>query len=79
MFFIDGKAVSEMDAIGMGGEKGKDGMPLTKSQGTCRNPAFIKLSVEGAPWCGPTSGWEKDMPAEDRLIADYVRVYKGTL
>ena len=79
VFFIDGRAVCEMDAIGMGGVKGKDGTPLTKSQGTCRNPAFIKLSVEGAPWCGPTSGWEKDMPAEDRLIADYVRVYKGTL
>ncbi|MDA3798221.1 MAG: family 16 glycosylhydrolase, partial [Kiritimatiellae bacterium] len=79
VFFIDGIAVSETDAMGLGGTKGKDGTALAKSQGTCRSPAYIKLSIEGAPWCGPSSGWEKDMPAEDKLVADYIRVYKGTL
>jgi lysophospholipase L1-like esterase len=79
VFFIDGKAVCETDAIGLGGTKGKDGTPLTKSQGTCRNPAYIKLSVEAAPWCGPSHLWEKNMPVEDKLVADYIRVYKGTL
>lgn len=79
VFFIDGIAVCETDAMGLGGTKGKEGNPLTKSQGTCRSEAFIKLSIEGAPWCGPTSGWEKEMPAEDKMVVDYVRVYKGTL
>ena len=79
VFFIDGKAVCETDAIGLGGTKGKDGSPLTKSQGTCRNPAYIKLSIEAAPWCGPNSDWEKTLPKEDKMVVDYVRVYKGTL
>jgi lysophospholipase L1-like esterase len=76
VYTIDGLAVAETDAVGLGGAKGKDGSPLAKSQGTCRMPAFIKISVEAAPWCGPTSQWESDLPAEDTLLVDYVRVYQ---
>ncbi|MEO5913631.1 MAG: GDSL-type esterase/lipase family protein [Luteolibacter sp.] len=76
IYTIDGVSVQESDAMGLGAEKGNDGNPLAKSQGTCRNPAFIKVSVEGAPWCGPTGQWESVMPAEDTLLVDYVRLYQ---
>ncbi len=78
VFFIDGVAVCETDAMNLGGS-GKPGEPKSKSRGTCRGEAYIKLSIEGAPWCGPTSNWEKDMPEEDSLQCDYIRVYSGTL
>lgn len=76
VYFIDGTAVAENDAVGLGAAKGKNGSPLAKSQGTCRKPAFIKISVEAAPWCGPTSQWENPLPAEDALLVDYVRLYQ---
>ena len=75
-YAIDGITVAENDAMGLGAAKGKDGTPLAKSQGTCRKPAFIKISVEAAPWCGPTGQWESVLPAEDTLQVDYVRLYQ---
>ncbi len=76
IYTIDGVTILETDALGLGGTKGKDGTPLAKSQGTCRNPAYIKISVEAAPWCGPTGNWENILPAEDSILVDYVRVYQ---
>ena len=64
--------------MGLGGTGTADA-PKTRSQGTCRDEAYIKLSVEAAPWSGPTHLWEKDQPKEDRLECDYIRVYSGTL
>lgn len=78
VYFIDGVAVYETDAVGLGGTGTADA-PKTRSQGTCRDEAYIKLSVEAAPWSGPTHLWEKDQPKEDRLECDYIRVYSGTL
>ena len=49
---------------------------VTVKDGTCRAPAYLKLSVEAAQWCGPTHLWEKDMPEEDVFEIDYVRVYQ---
>jgi len=74
--FLDGMEVGRTDLIGMGkGEEGKQ-----KSQGTCQQPAYIKLSCEAAKWAGVTGGsWEKEMPESDEFIVDYVRVYEGTL
>jgi Lysophospholipase L1 and related esterases len=72
IFYIDGVEVARTDAQGLG--SGKDGKG--KSQGTTRAPAYIKLSVEAAPWCGPSHEWEKDMPEEDLFEVDYVRVYQ---
>ncbi|MEI7730243.1 MAG: glycoside hydrolase family 16 protein [Verrucomicrobiota bacterium] len=79
VYYIDGVAIMETDALGLGAAKGKDGAPLAKSQGTCRKPAFIKISVEAAPWCGPTSQWENFLPPEDTLVVDYVRLYQKKL
>lgn len=72
IFYIDGVEVTRTDAKGFGSsDNGK-----TKSLGTCRAPAYLKLSVEAAPWAGPTHLWEKDMPEEDLFEIDYVRVYQ---
>ena len=76
IYYIDGVVVAETNAMGLGADKGKDGTPLTKSQGPCRKPAFIKISVEAAPWCGPTGQWESYLPPEDVLLVDYVRLYQ---
>ncbi len=71
-YYIDGIAVAEDKAVGTGSNK--DGKK--QSQGTAREPAYIKLSVEAAPWAGPTGGWEKEMPESDDALIDYVRVYQ---
>ncbi len=76
IYTVDGRTVAETDAVGLGAAKAKDGTPLVQSQGTCRQPAYIKISVEAAPWCGPTSLWESRLPAEDVLQVDYVRLYQ---
>ena len=71
IFYINGVEVARTDAMNLGNDANK-----VKSQGTCRKPAYIKLSVEAAPWCGPTHLWEKNMPEEDVFEIDYVRVYQ---
>jgi lysophospholipase L1-like esterase len=76
VYFVDGQPVALTDAQGLGAAKAKDGVPLAKSQGTCRKPAYIKISVEAAPWCGPSSQWESTLPAADDLLVDYVRLYQ---
>lgn len=73
-FCIDGKVVAVTDAIGYGTDKDPK---KTVSKGTSRRPAIAKISVEAAPWAGPTSAWEKEMPKEDVFEVDYIRVYQG--
>lgn len=72
IFYVDGEAVWNTDFVGLGSDK--DGK--RKSQGTCRAPAYIKLSVEAAPWAGPFHLWEPELPEQDDLLVDYVRVYQ---
>lgn len=72
VFTIDGEEVWNTDFVGFGSDK--DGKH--KSQGPCRGPAYIKLSVEAAPWAGPTHLWEKELPEQDDFLVDYVRVYR---
>lgn len=73
--FLDGVEVGRTNMVGFGKEEaGK-----TKSVGTCRQPGYLKLSVEAAPWSGKSHLWEKEMPAADEFLVDYVRVYQGTL
>lgn len=73
--FLDGVEVGRTDMQGLG----KDEPGKTKSQGTCQQPAYVKLTCEAAPWSGLSHLWEKDMPAEDEMVVDYVRVYEGKL
>lgn len=73
--FLDGVEVGRTDMIGLG----KDEPGKTKSQGTCRQPAYVKLSCEAAQWSGLSHLWEKEMPEEDVFLVDYVRVYEGKL
>lgn len=72
IFYVDGQEVWNTDFVGFGAEK--DGR--RKSLGTCREPAYIKMSVEAAPWCGPSHLWEDEMPEHDELLVDYIRVYR---
>lgn len=72
IFYVDGQEVWDTDFVGFGSEK--DGK--RKSLGTCREPAYIKMSVEAAPWCGPSNLWEPEMPESDDLLVDYIRVYQ---
>ena len=53
------------------GDDGKN-----KSAGTLRQPAYVKISVEAAPWCGPDYRWDKEMPEWDSFEVDYVRPYR---
>lgn len=70
-FTIDGQVTCTTDLKGLG----KDGK--VKSQGVPQVPGYIKLSVEAAPWAGPNGGgWEKDMPEEDEVLIDWVRVWQ---
>ena len=71
-FTIDGYVTWKTDMKGLGSDK--DGK--TKSLGTPRTPAYIKLSVEAAPWAGPWWQWEKDMPESDSCEVDWVRVWQ---
>ncbi|MBP5233161.1 MAG: family 16 glycosylhydrolase [Planctomycetes bacterium] len=71
-FTIDGEITWKTDLKGLGEDK--DGK--TKSQGVPAAPAYIKLSVEAAPWAGPWWQWEKEMPAEDEVKVDWVRVWQ---
>ena len=63
------------DAVGLGSSN----PAKLPSAGTLRKPAYIKLSVEAAPWCGPSHLWEKEMPEKDVFEVDYVRVYRKKL
>lgn len=72
IFTVDGQITWKTDFIGLGSDK--DGK--RKSLGPCHEPAYIKISVEAAPWSGPHSDWEKDQPESDELVVDYVRVYQ---
>lgn len=72
-FTIDGCVTWTTDLKGLGGE----GNGKVKSQGVPQVPGYIKLSVEAAPWAGPNGGgWERDMPAEDEVLIDWVRVWQ---
>lgn len=71
-FVVDGEVVWKTDFVGLGSDK--DGK--RKSLGVCHEPAYVKLSVEAAPWSGPRSEWEKEQPESDSLVVDYVRVYQ---
>lgn len=72
VFYVDGRVTARTPATGLG--RVVDGKPL--SSGTCRKPAYIKLSVEAAPWAGPNGGWESNLPEHDVFEVDYVRVYQ---
>ena len=69
--YIDGVEVGRTDMMSLGTDK--DGK--LKSNGTCKIPAYLKLTVEAAGWPGKTNGWEPDAPKEDVFIIDWVRVY----
>ena len=71
-FTVDGEIVWKTDLVSLGSDK--DGK--VKSQGVCHEPAYVKMSVEAAPWSGPSSGWEKELPESDSLVVDYIRVYQ---
>ncbi len=72
VFYVDGIPTWSTDAVGLGtGDDGKN-----KSAGTLRQPAYVKFSVEAAPWCGPDYRWEKEMPERDLFEVDYVRAYR---
>ncbi len=71
-FTIDGEITWTTDLKGLGTDKGGK----VKSQGVPQVPAYIKLSVEAAPWAGCTSGWEKPMPEDDSVEVDWVRVWQ---
>lgn len=49
VYFIDNRPVAETGAQGLGAARAKDGAPLAQSQGPCRQPAYIKISVKAAP------------------------------
>ncbi len=72
IFYINREVSWDTDFIGLGSDK--DGK--RQSLGPCRFPAYVKLSVEAAPWCGPSHLWEPEMPEQDRMEVDYVRVYQ---
>jgi beta-glucanase (GH16 family) len=69
VIYRDGVRIGSTNAIGLG----KPGLP--SSQGTCREPGYLKLTVEAATWAGPTGDWEKIQPATDEALVDYIRVY----
>ena len=71
-FTIDGYITWKTDMKGLGSDK--DGK--TPSQGVPQTPAYIKLSMEAAPWAGPWWKWEKDMPESDSCEVDWVRVWQ---
>jgi beta-glucanase (GH16 family) len=69
--YIDGVEVGRTDLMNLGTDK--DGR--LKSNGPCKIPAYLKLTVEAAGWPGKTNGWEPDAPKEDVFIIDWVHVY----
>lgn len=69
--YIDGVEVGRTDMMNLGTDK--DGK--LKSNGTCKFPAYLKLTVEAAAWPGKSNGWEAEMPKEDVFIIDWVRAY----
>jgi len=71
-FTIDGYVTWKTDMKGLGSDK--DGK--TKSLGVPQAPAYIKLSVEAAPWAGPWWQWEREMPESDSCEVDWVRVWQ---
>ena len=71
-FTIDGYVTWKTDMKGLGSDQ--DGK--TKSLGVPQTPAYIKLSMEAAPWAGPWWKWEKDMPELDFCEVDWVRVWQ---
>jgi hypothetical protein len=75
VIFLDGVEVGRTDLMGLGSDEGQ----RHKSAGPCRQPGYLILSCEAAPWAGASPEWEQEMPAEDEFLVDYVRVYEGTL
>ena len=69
--YVDGVEIGRTDMIGLGSDK--DGKML--SNGPCREPGYLKLTVEAAQWPGRSPGWEPDAPAEDEFLIDWVRAY----
>lgn len=71
-FTVDGEIIWKTDFVGFGStQNGK-----RPSNGICTEPAYVKMSVEAAPWSGPHSTWEADAPESDALVVDYIRVYQ---
>ncbi len=68
--YRNGKLIASTNAIGLGS---KPGMP--KSQGTSREPGYLKLTVEAAHWAGSSGEWETIMPERDEVLVDYIRVF----
>lgn len=68
--FRNGVRLATTDAKGLGSKADRP-----KSSGTCREPGYLKLTLEAAPWAGPTPEWEPNGPAEDDVLIDYIRVY----
>ena len=73
--FFDGEEVGRTSLKGLGSKEGGK----TLSNGPCQKPGYVKLCTEAAPWAGASPNWEKEMPAEDDFVVDYVRVYEGKL
>jgi beta-glucanase (GH16 family) len=69
-FTIDGVVVAQMSAVGLGRKE------RTLSQGACLAPGYLKLTVEAAPWSGPSPQWEPNPVASDEALVDWVRVYR---
>lgn len=69
--YVDGVEIGRTNMMGLGSSA--DGKML--SNGPCREPGYLKLTVEAANWVGKSPDWEVHAPAEDELIIDWVRAY----
>ena len=69
--YVDGVEIGRTEMMGLGSDK--DGK--MRSNGPCREPGYLKLTVEAAEWPGKSPTWEADAPTEDEFIIDWVRAY----
>lgn len=66
--YRDRRLIGWSNAVGLG--------KSNASQGTSQEPGYLKLTVEAAPWAGPTGEWEPNPPVRDSAVIDYVRVFE---
>lgn len=71
--YRNGRRIAWTNARGLGNKPDRP-----KSQGASQEPGYLKLTVEAAPWAGPTPEWEPNPIAEDEVRVDYIRVYDLT-
>jgi beta-glucanase (GH16 family) len=56
--YLDGVEIARTDLVGLGSAGGGK----RKSNGPCRQFAYLKLTCEAAPWAGKSPEWEQTMP-----------------